>query len=297
MRFIVDEKTEGKDVKSFLFGTLSFSVRQVVLLKKDPDGIKVNGEHVTVRKVLKKGDVLELKTEDGYSSKIKKCGEMPDIIYEDEDILAVDKPSGMPTHPTFGHYDDTLANAVCNYYRDKEFVFRSVSRLDRETDGIIVIAKNLHTASALYGLMKSGGFTKEYYALTSGVPDEKSGVIKSYIYRDGKSIITRHNEQSGDGKHYAETAYSLEDSNESYAFLKCRPVTGRTHQIRVHLAGIGCPIIGDGLYNKSCPVSFGRTALHAHSIAFKYNNREYLFEAKPKEDMINLRKELIECRK
>lgn len=226
--------------------------RASVSALKNSGGISVNGENVTVRRELSEGDRLTLKFFD------KPCEIIPtnmdiDILYEDEDILAVNKPCGIPTHPSRGHYTDTLANGICYYYRNENFVFRAVNRLDRETSGIVVIAKNKNSAHKLGEQIKKNAVKKVYYAVITGEPNEKSGEINAPIARiDGMKRGVRN-----DGK-YALTKYKVIASDGGHTLLEIMPVTGRTHQIRVHLSHIGCPILGDSLYGN------GKDRLYLH---------------------------------
>ncbi|MBQ3182423.1 MAG: RluA family pseudouridine synthase, partial [Clostridia bacterium] len=153
MIFTVDKNREGKTVKELLFGELGLSRGQVVSLKNN-DGIRVNQGHVTVRYVLSVGDILELDLEDtseNMNDHITPVYIPIEILYEDENVICVNKPSGMPTHPSHNHHGDTLANALAYYYSELgiPFVFRAVNRLDRETSGVVLVAKNRAASAKL----------------------------------------------------------------------------------------------------------------------------------------------------
>ncbi|MBR6514322.1 MAG: RluA family pseudouridine synthase [Clostridia bacterium] len=265
----VDTPREGKTVKEILFSELGLSRGQVVSLKNN-DGIRVNGAHVTVRYILKAGDILELDVEDREED--MNCHITPvsiplDILYEDDNVVCVNKPSGMPTHPSHNHHGDTLANALAYYYEEKgiPFVFRAVNRLDRETSGVVLIAKNRAAAAKLGNALQRNQFEKSYYAVVCGAPRENKGVITAYISRKEGSIIFRKASETGSPSEYAETHYEIKQTYDAYTLVELKPVTGRTHQLRVHMSYIGNPIYGDGLYGEE---SDSPLMLHAASLTF-----------------------------
>lgn len=217
----------------------------VTLVKKAKyGGIHLNGEVVTVRAEVNLGDLIEIYAEDNVSEGIPPMDISLTVLYEDEDILAVDKPTDMPTHPSKGNNLPTLANAVMGYYGG-DFVFRSVNRLDRDTSGIVIIAKNQFSAGALSSTMKKGLWNKKYHALVSGIPTEKSGVVDAPIERVEEGNIKRMVRE--DGKR-AITEYSVIEEYEKDCLCELHLLTGRTHQIRVHMAHIGHPLVSDFLY-------------------------------------------------
>ncbi|MBR5454120.1 MAG: RluA family pseudouridine synthase [Clostridia bacterium] len=279
----------------FLKKRLACSSKMITLLKKDEQGILLNGKRVTVREILKEGDVLEIAdrdTDDDVNPNIIPGGEMPEIIYEDEDIIAVNKPPNMPTHPSHGHYDDTLANALVAYFSEKDtpFVFRSMNRLDRDTSGIVVVSKNRLTANLLSKALLDGKVKKQYFAVTSGIPKEKCGRIESDIRRVGESIIIREAlpvGEGGDTARYALTDYTVISEKDGRAGVIVTPRTGRTHQIRVHFKYIGAPLLGDGLYGEASPL-IDRHALHAAVLEFPYKGSILRLTAPPPEDLLSL---------
>ena len=230
-----------KDMKSYLY-SLGLSV--TLVKKAKYGGIILNGNAVTVRAVVNPGDKVEIYTEDTKSEGIPPMDIPLKVLYEDEDILAVDKPVNMPTHPSKGNNLPTLANAVMGYYGGN-FVFRSVNRLDRDTSGIVIIAKNQISASALSSSMKKGLWSKKYYAKTEGIPEPKFGRIDAPIERVCEGNIKR--EVRADGKR-AVTDYRVIEEHTDYSICEVSLLTGRTHQIRVHMAHIGHPLCSDFLY-------------------------------------------------
>ncbi len=268
MRITVDESYENRPLLSFIKSELRLSHRLLSRLKRTENGILINGKHVTVRYILKSGDILELADADTESSQTVEPVELSvDIIFENDDLVAINKPANMPTHPSHGHTDDTLANALAFLYRDKNFVFRPINRLDRNTSGIVLVAKNQRAASFLSNALKNGEFEKTYIAAVEG-KIFADGAIEKHIRRTDGSIITRTVcSPVDDGAQYAFTEYSPLAFCETHSLLRVKPKTGRTHQIRVHLASIGAPICGDDLYGKESPF-IARQALHAYSLSF-----------------------------
>ena len=159
MRTVIGEKYAGRNLLSYLRGELRLSGRLLTRLKQDERGIMINGARVTVRYILNSGDVLELSDKDEQRSESVEPVSLPvDIIFEDGDLVAVNKPPNMPTHPSHGHRNDTLANALAYIYSDRPFVFRPINRLDRDTSGVVLIAKNQRAASFFAEAMKNGEF-------------------------------------------------------------------------------------------------------------------------------------------
>ncbi len=252
-----------RTVKEVLLSEVGLSVSRLKKVKFT--GIYVNGERVTVRKTVKSGDILTLMFPDDVSSDIEPIEAPLDIVYEDEDILAVSKPTSMPVHPSLGNHLLTLANAVMWYYRDKPFVFRAVNRLDRDTSGIVLIAKNAETAYKLSESMKRGEFKKEYLAIVDGIPSLRSATIDAPIAREHEGEMKRVVRE--DGKH-AVTHYEVLKANGVRSLVRIRLETGRTHQIRVHMAHIGHPLTNDFLYGSG---NSGDTySLHAERLSFPH---------------------------
>ena len=263
----------GLTVKEILTDKLGFSKRAIADLKNRPDGITVNGEHVTVRKVLREGDILIINCddEDLLNEKLIPSNVLPDIIYEDDDIVLINKPPFMPTHQSQGHFTDTLANSLAYHYAllDRPFVFRSINRLDRNTSGIVLVAKNRSSAAKLSEQMKNGEIRKTYLALLDGVLEQEQGRIETHIRRREKSIILREICEPCEDSQIAITDYRTIALCDGITLVETSPITGRTHQLRVHFSHLGAQILGDDLYgNKSNLID--RHALHAHKLTFKH---------------------------
>ena len=247
----------------------NYSSQIITHLKRTENGILLNGEWGRVRDILHTGDMLIINLIETESSENIIPTNLPlDIVYEDEDILIINKPADMPIHPSQGNYDNTLANAVAYYYQQKgeSFTYRCNNRLDRDTTGLLIVAKHMYSASLLSEMVAKREIHREYLALATGeVP--KSGTIVASIGRVDGSTIERHvDEAHGD---YACTHYKRLIYNNGYSLVSLKLETGRTHQIRVHMKHIGHPLPGDFLYNPDYSV-IKRQALHSHRLFFKH---------------------------
>lgn len=264
----------GLTILTVLTSRLGFSRKAITALKKREDGILLNGKHATVRAMICEGDTLTINcddAEDELNEKLVPSSTLPDIIFEDEDIVVANKPANMPTHPSHNHFDDTLANALAYYYslQSRPFVFRSVNRLDRNTSGAVLVAKNKRAAYKLGKAMKEDKIKKEYLAILCGTPKELSGTVRTHIRRKEKSIIFREVcTECADSK-LAITDYKVIAQGNSLSLVVATPVTGRTHQLRLHFAHLGCPILGDDLYGQPSDM-IARHALHAHKLSFEH---------------------------
>lgn len=198
-----------------------------------------------------------------------------DILYEDRDILIVNKPKNMVVHPAPGHYEGTLVNAVMFHCRGElsgiNGVMRPgiVHRIDKDTTGSVIVCKNDEAHNAIAGLLKTHDITRKYRAIVHGVIKEESGTVNAPIGRhpnDRKKMAV--NEKNGKP---AVTHYKVLERFEKYTYIECRLETGRTHQIRVHMAGIGHPLLGDEVYaNRRTPFKLEGQVLHAMTIGFTH---------------------------
>lgn len=288
--------------------SLSLSSKMIKYLKYREDGILVNGERVTVRYILKDGDCLSLAFEDAESSETATPAELPiEIVFENGDVIVANKPPFMPTHPSHNHHDDTLANALAGYFakRSTPFVFRPINRLDRNTSGLVIVAKNKIAAASLTAEMKSKRIKKSYVAYLEGALSDPSetveymgmtlGVIDLPVHRTEKSIIVREvcSPDAPDAE-AALTYYRITARCNACTEVEIFPQTGRTHQLRVHFASLGHPIIGDDLYGSESPY-ISRHALHAKSLDFYLpaevgeNPQRLTLNAPLPSDMLNLK--------
>jgi len=292
MEILLTEAQDGKLLRDYLRRELSLSRAELTALKQRPQGILLNGEHVTVRAVLRNGDRLTLMRDDPSASQSVLPRELPlSILYEDEELIALNKPPRMPTHPSRGHQEDTLANALAFHFASHgiPFVFRAVNRLDRDTSGVVLVAKSKGSAFFMARELCEGRIEKRYLAIVKGSISEPGAIIAN-IRRREEGRMERTVCPPDEGQ-YAKTLYRPLVTKEDITLLEVTPVTGRTHQIRVHLASLGHPIVGDTLYGESSPPSgIIRQALHAHSLSFRRpsDGKTVIVTAPPPTDMAAL---------
>ncbi|MBQ8415968.1 MAG: RluA family pseudouridine synthase [Clostridia bacterium] len=273
MRLCVGAEWDGLCVRRILQAELHFSTKMIKYLKYRPNGICVNGQRCTVRKLLKKGDILELETDDPSPSPTLIPRELPlEILYEDENIVVPSKTADMPTHPSHGHREDTVANSLAFSYAngDTPFVFRHINRLYRNTRGLLLIARNKHSAGKLTRALQAGEIQKTYLAVLDGEMQPGAGRIDLPLHRTRESIIVREvcSPDAPDAD-ASLTEYEVLAAENGHTLVCAHPVTGRTHQLRVHFAALGHPITGDDLYGTPSPL-IGRHALHAFRLSFPH---------------------------
>lgn len=264
----IDEKDNGKSVRAFLEDR-GYSHAVLVQLKKTPRSILVNGSWFYVNNLLHTHDKLEVfLCESEGSNGILPIPLPLSIVYEDEDILVVNKPADMPIHPSLHNYDNTLANAVM-YYFDAQgipYTFRCVNRLDRDTTGLTVLPKHALSSAVLYRQMSHREIHRTYLAIVKGEVPE-SGTIDAPIARKEGSAIERVVDELR-GEH-AVTHYTRIAVRDGLSLIALQLETGRTHQIRVHMKHIGYPLIGDFLYYPDTSL-IKRQALHAYRLEFSH---------------------------
>ncbi len=269
INYEISESEAGLRVEQYL-KRKGYSSQNLAAIKRMPESILVNGVHYYMRQTLASSDRLTVHiTETKCSEKIPPVKLPLDIIYEDEDIIVINKPAGMPIHPSLNNYYNTLANALAWYYQEqnKPFIFRCCNRLDRDTSGLTVVAKHLVSAGILSAMTGRKEVHREYLAITAGHVTPESGTINAPLGRKSGTIIERTVDwEAGEP---AVTHYQLVSSNERHSLIALKLETGRTHQIRIHMKYLGYPLIGDYLYNPdmSC---IGRQALHSHRLSFPH---------------------------
>lgn len=284
LQYKIQKQHSGKSIGMFL-KEKEYSRAVVIELKKTQAGIKRNGTWAGVNEIIKTGDILEIcLAEQAYSENIVPKKGRLNILYEDEDILVVNKPYDTPIHPSVNNYDNTLANAISYYYhqQNRPYIFRCINRLDRDTTGVTIIAKNLLSGSILSRRMKEHHLSRIYVAFVEGITEEE-GTIDLPIGRMEDSIIKRKIDKK-EGKsavtHYRRLeVFQIEGQAVSVVALQLE--TGRTHQIRVHMSAIGHPLLGDFLYNEN-NYMLTRQGLHAAYCAFYHPiTGEYMKIAAP----------------
>ena len=292
MEYIISAEESGKTVKEILSRHIGLSNAHIKHLKFLDDGILLDGQRVTVRKTVSAGNILQLAVEDKSDGERLTPTDIPlNIIFEDEYMVVPNKPPFMPTHPSHLHHGDTLADALAFRYISAglPFVFRPINRLDRNTSGLTLIAKDRISAAKLAEAMRKGKISKQYIAVLNGKLPESEGVIETYMKRSQDSIIVRVNCQENEGGDYALTRYKVLATTEQHTLVLASPLTGRTHQLRVHFAGMGCSIIGDDIYGQTDD-RINRHALHAISLSLPHprSNSELRLIAPLPDDMHKL---------
>ncbi len=264
--YVIPSKYNGHTLLSFLKDK-QYSSPIITHLKRTKNGILLNGVWGRVRDILHTDDILTINLIETESSENIVPTHLPlNIVYEDEDILVINKAANTPIHPSQGNYDNTLANAVAYYFRKKgeTYTYRCINRLDRDTTGLLILAKHMYSASILSDMVKNREIHREYLAIATGnVASE--GTIAAPIARvDGSTIERCVDEERGE---YACTHYKTILTRHGYSLVSLKLETGRTHQIRVHMKHIGHPLPGDFLYNPDYSV-IKRQALHSHKLNF-----------------------------
>jgi 23S rRNA pseudouridine1911/1915/1917 synthase len=272
MEYRITEAHDGKLLRQFLQTDLRLSSKEIKHIKFLENGLTVNGERVTVRRVLKAGDLLCIASEDTETAPIKPVDLPIALLYEDAHLVVPAKPADMPTHPSHDHYDDTVANALAYRYakNGEPFVFRPVNRLDRNTSGLLLIARNRTAAGRLSEAMKGGNIRKSYLAILDGEMPLGEGVIDACLHRTQESIILREVcPPDAPDADPSRTEYRVLAVENGHTLVEAHPITGRTHQLRVHFAYIGHPLTGDDLYGTPSD-AIARHALHARTLAFPH---------------------------
>ncbi len=284
----VTKQEHGYTVEQICKKKYEISARLLSQLKRT-DGLHLNGEHIRTVDTVSSGDILTINlTENDTSQNIEPVKMDIDIVYEDDFLTVVNKPRNMCMHPSYENYRNTLANGIVYYWQSKDeyHKFHAVNRIDRDTSGLCIIAKNKFAHGILSAQTKSKVLSKTYYAIACGNVIADTGTITAPIAREEHGIIKRKICESGKS---AITHYKVLSRGNNLTFVKIRTETGRTHQIRVHFSSIGHPLLGDWLYgteNDSYPDLQGYM-LHCGEIIFKHplTKETMSFKADCPEDM------------
>ncbi len=264
--YSIPAEFEGENLLTFL-KSKHYSSQIITHLKRTENGILLNGIWGRVRDILHTGDFLTITLIESESSENIVPTPLPlQIVYEDEDLMIINKAANTPIHPSQGNYDNTLANAVAFYFQQKgeTFTYRCINRLDRDTTGLLILAKHMYSASLLSNMVQNREIHREYRAIASGLVDEE-GIIDAPIGRvDGSTIERQVDFEHGDP---ATTYYKRISYKNGFSLVSLKLATGRTHQIRVHMKHIGHPLPGDFLYNPDYSM-IQRQALHSYRLEF-----------------------------
>ena len=262
LRFTVGEDYDGKPAKRFLKEACSLSTRMITQLKREKEGILMEGEILRTVDPVRAGATVTIRLPAEESLYIAPVAGALDVVYEDAYLLVVNKPPRLPVHPVKQHQTDTLANLVVYHagQRGERYVFRALNRLDRNTSGLVMIAKDRFTVNKL-----KHGVGKVYYAVVHGEM-HGSGTVRAPIGLHEDSKIRRHVVSEGSP---AVTHYTVLCSNKELSFLRLTLETGKTHQIRCHMAHLGHPLLGDDLYGGDTS-RIDRQALHCGEVRFAH---------------------------
>ncbi len=269
LTYTITESHSPKTIEHYL-RSKGYSSQCIKELKKMPQSILINGEPRYMKHILQADETLTVHIQEETSSQKIPPVELPlNIVYEDEDLLVVNKPANMPIHPSLNNYCNSLANALAWYFarQGKSFIFRCINRLDRDTSGLTIIAKHMLSAGILSSMAAERTIHREYLALVRGAVTPAQGTIDAPIGRRGDSIIERMVDYEKGER--AVTHYQLTEFKNGHSLLSIHLETGRTHQIRVHMKHIGFPLIGDHLYNPDME-HLKRQALHSHRLQFTH---------------------------
>lgn len=289
IQYTVTKTHQGMTIKSFLTQK-GYSAQNRKELKSYPRGILCNGCTAYVNHMLMTGDELTITIkEETPSGKLSPVCLPLSVVYEDEDLLIIDKPAQMPIHPSLNNHDNSLANGLAWYYRNENspFIFRCINRLDKDTSGLTIVAKHAVSAGILSSMAARREIQREYLAIIHGKLTPEQGTVTAPISREEGSILKRTvNYEAGKRAvtHYQVLEQIPKGAVSGPSLLSCKNIindinscrlvllkleTGRTHQIRVHMAYLGFPLAGDQLYN-SDPGEITRQALHSYRLKFTH---------------------------
>ena len=279
-------------------------------LKSGMNQILINDKNAKLSQKIKAGDKIDISWDDNVPDDIIPQNIPLDIIYEDENVTVVNKKTGMVTHPACGNWEGTLVNALLYHWgrqsitdlnkgSESEILERRrpgiVHRLDKETSGIIITAKNRESEEWLLKQFKDKCMQKEYICICCGKPAKKAGDIRTQIIRDPKNRQRFKAVENTDEGKFARSIYHCISTYGNYSLIRVRIKTGRTHQIRVHMKYLGCPILGDSLYNKTDPLfPEAKLMLHSKKLKIKLPNQDKFtsFTTKTPERFLEVEKKL-----
>lgn len=285
--------TVGGLVNFLLKDCLHLSGREVSRAKFLPDGILADGVQVTVKQRVVAGQILTVCIEDttGKESRVAPREGAVEILYEDEDIVFVNKPAGVVVHPSHGHFYDSIGNYLAYHYEQlgQDVICRVIGRLDKDTSGVLLFAKNQAAAARMTAQKKNGMSSRTYLAVVNGHLPERCGEIDLPLERMPEELMLQQVSENGLSAH---TMYQVRQEYERYSLLSVQIATGRTHQIRVHMASIGHPLLGDSLYGGQdfLDTRINRAALHSAEVTCRqpFTGEQIRVESPLPEDMRKL---------
>lgn len=281
----IDKEFSGYNIGIYLKEKYKYSSKLITALKKTDDGILRNNERAFTSHILNEGDVLTINIDEEPSENIVPVKVDFNIIYEDEDVMVIDKPYGLPTHPSMDNYENSVANGIMYYFKEQgqSLAFHAVNRLDKDTSGLMMVAKNPYAHARLSDGLHTNNFKRKYKCIVHGIT-KKDGIIDAPIKRKEESAIERC--VSPDGQR-AVTKYRKIAEYNGFSELEIELETGRTHQIRVHMSHIGHPLVGDFLYGDEERDIAKRQLLHSYYIEFVHpvTGEQMKFETENPDDM------------
>ena len=268
LKYTVTAAEDGCTVRDILTAQFHISTSLRKQLRRREGAILLNAAPVTVAQTVRCGDTLQVDVSDEAdgSNQILPVDYPLSVLWEDEHLLAIDKPAGIAVHPAaLTEEAVTVAGAVAHYLGSG--TFHAVNRLDRGTSGVMLIAKNGYMHARCMDLLHSGALNREYRAVCDGIPVPATGSIDAPIGRDTTSLLRRCIDGAGQSAH---TEYEVLQVCGARALVRLLPHTGRTHQLRVHMASVGCPLTGDWLYGTEDRALIARPALHSYILRFTH---------------------------
>lgn len=266
LQYLIDELEAGSSIEAFL-KSRDYSRQVLVQLKKTKESVLLNGRWAYMREILEENDCLEIYlSEEEASEQIEPVCLPFEIVYEDEDLMVINKPANMPVHPSINNHDNTLANAIAWYNKERgiRFPYRCINRLDKNTTGLLILAKHSLSAASLYRQMKERQIHRTYLALVKGWIYEAGTIDMPIARKEGSTIERVVDEEHGER---AITHYLPLDWGDDWTLVQCELETGRTHQIRVHMSWLGHPLPGDFLYCAET-ADIDRQPLHSWKLSF-----------------------------
>ena len=288
-QLVINKNDSGQRLDKFLqkrFKTMPKSMMYMYIRKKC---VKLNGKKCDISTMLSEGDVLTFYIRDEFfeaekqkSYEFMKAPKKLDIVYEDENLLLLDKKPGLLVHPDKSYHFDSLVSRVRHYLydkgeydpeADKAFAPALVNRIDRNTGGIVIAAKNAESLRILNSKMKTRELEKYYLCLLHGKPKHESGTLTGYITKNESKNTVRVHKTQVEGSKEIKTKYKVLKSGRGMSLVEVELLTGRTHQIRAHMASIGHPLVGDSKYgkNKKSPDGFRYQALYSYKLIFNFS--------------------------